>query len=451
MHLIFVAFLCLITAAYVMKLLLIFSIVDYNRFVFICLFVRSGVFSRIFSVMEFMSLVRLQIVTNLLGLSASFYLGFNLILRGGLAEIPIIFLSLVALIFFRSDEASKHDNFKAGILWGASVLALALWNCFMIWFHEGEVELYEPYAKLLVGSLAVFALAYHRVNMIYVRAGIYLAAILLVYQYIFQYDGRGRFTGGMNANKWAPMLLSYAMITLFMVVCEKTKLLKFFAFLSWLVFAAMIFIAVSRGSALILIIVSMCISAYFMIVRNRLLIFLLIFSGVLLAGYLFVNLTDSHIERRGISAIKELKSANSDNFNSSVGIRYMMWKSGLYSVHENLLFGSGYDLKKSIENYEPESIGEEKTVAILKKRFGSFHNIWVDTLVSQGVIGLCVLMSFFMVSLRLVIKNGTLLLFGPLIAVGLNGLTESTLYMSILAGHLVLAGSIFVNIKGKKV
>jgi O-antigen ligase len=123
-----------------------------------------------------------------------------------------------------------------------------------------------------------------------------------------------------------------------------------------------------------------------------------------------------------------------------------MWKSGLYSVDENLFLGSGYVLAKSIEHFAPESRGEEKAVDILKARFGSFHNTWVDALVSQGLIGLCVLLSFFIMSLRLARENGNLLLFGPLIAVGLNGLTESTLYMSILTGHLVLAGAIFLNL-----
>lgn len=393
-----------------------------------------------------LALVRSQIMTHLLGLSATFYLGFNLILRGGAAEIPLMILSLLALVFFRSDEASKHENFKTSILWGAAVLALALWNCFMIWFHDGAVELYEPYAKLLVGSFAVFALAYHRVNMIYVRAGIYLVAMLLIYQYIFEHGAKGRFTGGMNPNKWSPMLLSYAMVALFMVSFEKSKLLKFLAFVSWLVFAVMIFIAASRASVLLLIIVTMSFLFYFLVERNRLWMFFLVLSGSLLSGYVLFGLTDSRIETRLISTIKEFKPISPNNSDSSIRLRYIMLKSGLFSLEENLILGSGYVFAKSIEHFEPESIGEAKAVTLLKSKFGSFHNTWVDTLVSQGVIGLSVLLTFFITSFRLARKNGKLLLFGPLIAVGLNGLTESTLYMSIMAGHLVLAGAIFLNV-----
>ena len=104
---------------------------------------------------------------------------------------------------------------------------------------------------------------------------------------------------------------------------------------------------------------------------------------------------------------------------------------------------------KSIANYEPKSKGEFIAINLLKKRFGSFHNVWVDALVSQGVIGFAVLQSFFTVTLCLIRKNGSWLMLGPLVAIGLNVLTESTLYMSILAGYLALAGAIFMNVDEK--
>ena len=142
-------------------------------------------------------------------------------------------------------------------------------------------------------------------------------------------------------------------------------------------------------------------------------------------------------------------ASQADNFNTSSGLRFVMWKSGLSSVRDNIFVGSGYDLAKSINDYEASSKGEVEAIKVLKKNYGSFHNIWVDVIVSQGVFGFAVLLMFFIVTLILIIKNGSQLMLGPLIAVGLNGLTESTLYMSILAGHLALAGAIFMNIDEK--
>lgn len=387
-------------------------------------------------------------MTHMLGVCASFYLGFNLVLGGGMAEIPVVFVSLVALIFFRPSDAALYKGFKRRIFWAALLLGFSLWNCFMVWFHEGEIELYEPYAKLLVGSLVAFAFAYHRVNLVYIKAGLYLAAVSLIYLYFFEYRGHGRFSNGMNPNKWSPMLLSYAVVALVLVFFDKSRSFKVMAFLAWCVFAGMILIAASRFTLFLLAFVSIC-SSLFMVLRSLLLVRVLSFVGFVALIFVLFSYSNLHVESRFEHFSKDFSAAQSGRFTTSSGLRYMMWKSGLSSVKYNIFTGSGYDLANSIENYEPNSKGEVKAINTIKKRFGSFHNIWVDVLVSQGVLGLSVLLSFFIVSLRLIRKNGTLLMLGPLIAVGLNGLTESTLYMSILAGHLALAGAIFMNIDEK--
>ena len=182
----------------------------------------------------------MKIMTNLLGLSASFYLGFNLIIGGGLTEIPIVLLSFVSIVFFRSSEASLHHSFKSRILWSFVLLGFSLFSCFMVWFYEGAIELYEPYAKLLVASLAALALAYHRVKLVYIRAGLYLAAISLIYLYFFEYTGLGRFSNGMNPNKWSPLLLGYAVASIILIFIEKSYVYKLLAFFSYFVFLLLI-------------------------------------------------------------------------------------------------------------------------------------------------------------------------------------------------------------------
>ena len=384
------------------------------------------------------------VITTLLGVCSAFYLGFNLVLRGGVAEIPIVVVSLIALVLLRPAEGAGHKGFKDRISWAFVLLGFALFNCFMIWFHDGEIELYEPYAKLLAGSLAAFALAYHRVNVIYIRAGLYVAAGYLIYLYLFEYRGHGRYSAGMNPNKWSPMLLSYAVASLVLVFFDKSRLFKAMAFLAWFVFAGMIFIATSRTTILVLVLVTLCIPL-FMILCRRLLLSLPLLAILILSGFLLFNYSGSPIESRSKQFFREFSASQSDKYTSSSGFRFLMWKGGLISVKDSIFTGLGYDLAKTIEGYEPQSKGEVKAINIIKKRFGSFHNTWIDVFVSQGLLGLSVLLSFFAFSLILVKKNRTLLMLGPLVAIGLNGLTESTMYMSILVGHLALAGAIYMN------
>lgn len=385
------------------------------------------------------------IMTHLLGVSATFYLGFNFVLGGGLAEIPVVVLSLIALVFFRSDEAIKHESFNSRIVWALVLLAFALWNCFIVWFHNSEIELYEPYAKLFVGSLVAFSLAYQRVHLAYVRVGLYFAAITLIYLYFFEYSGKGRFSNGMNPNKWSPLLLSYAVVTFLMIFYEKGKVFRTLSLMSYFSFAVMIVIAGSRSTSLLLFVLVIGFLLY-KIARSRSLLIFFAFAVTIFAGLIFFKYTNTYLESRLVLFSEEYKNFNNGQFRSSSGYRFVMWKSGLYSIQDNWLVGSGFDLSRSIEGYEPESKGESQAITKIKMVFGSFHNIWIDTLVSQGVLGLGALITFFMVSLSLIRKNGSWLMFGPLVAVGLNGLTESTLYMSILAGHLALAGAIFMNI-----
>jgi O-antigen ligase len=244
------------------------------------------------------------------------------------------------------------------------------------------------------------------------------------------------------------MLLSYAVVALILVFFDRSRSFKVMAFVSWCVFAGMIFLAASRSTSLLVALLTLC-SALFMVLRSPSVVRGLFFIGVIVAGFVLLNYYDTSIESRLRHFSKELSVSQSDKFTTSSGFRFMLWKSGLSSVKYNMLTGSGYDLANSIESYEPKSEGEVKSINILKKRFGSYHNIWVDVLVSQGVVGFAILLSFFIVTLSLIRKNRSLLMMGPLIAVGLNGLTESTLYMSILAGHLALAGAIFMNIDEK--
>lgn len=385
-------------------------------------------------------------ITHILGLSATFYLGLNLLIGGGWAEIPIVLLSLIVILFFRHDKTAIHDSINCHLVWAFLLLGFALWNCFAIWFHSGEIELYEPYAKLLVGSIAAFALAYHRVTIAYIRVGLYIAAISLIYIYFFEYSGNGRFSNGMNPNKWSPLLLSYAVTTFILFFLEKSRWFKVMAFLSWCIFVVFVLIAASRSTSLLLALVT-AFGLLFMILRSKSLMSVVYLVGFIFAGFVLFNYSGSSLEPRLKQFTKEYSSFHSNEFTTSSGFRFIMWKSGVHSILDHVLMGSGFNLAKSIEVYEPDTEGEAKAIKKSQNLFGSFHNVWIDALVSQGVLGLSVLLTFFIVSLKLIHKNRTYLMLGPLVAVGLNGLTESTLYMSILAGHLALAGAIFMNIE----
>ena len=67
--------------------------------------------SILFSSASFRTILRAKLITYLLGLSAAFYLDFNLVLGGGLAEIPIVIISLIALLIFRPTQVDTNKCF----------------------------------------------------------------------------------------------------------------------------------------------------------------------------------------------------------------------------------------------------------------------------------------------------------------------------------------------------
>ena len=218
------------------------------------------------------------------------------------------------------------------------LLGFALWNFFIVWFHEGEIQLYEPYAKLLVGTLVAFAFAYHRVNLAYIRIGLYLAAASLIYLYFYEYSGHGRFSDGMNPNKWSPMLLSYAVVALILVFFDKSRSFKVMAFVSCCVFAGMILLAASRSTSLLLALMVLG-SALFMVLRKLSFVRVFSFVGFIAVGFALQNYSSLPVEARLKNFLKEFSLAESGGFKTSSGLRYKILKSGLSSVKNNIFWG----------------------------------------------------------------------------------------------------------------
>ena len=61
--------------------------------------------------------------------------------------------------------------------------------------------------------------------------------------------------------------------------------------------------------------------------------------------------------------------------------RFSIWKNGLEIFENNIVLGVGFDnMPKYVKKYMPKSY-------IAQKKFSAFHNVFLDVLVSQGVIG----------------------------------------------------------------
>ena len=114
--------------------------------------------------------------------------------------------------------------------------------------------------------------------------------------------------------------------------------------------------------------------------------------------------------------------------------RFDIWKSGLEITESNILYGIGF---ANIKPYAIENMPDTYIVSNDYKKFNAFHNMFVDVLVSQGIIGIGIVAAiaiFFAV--QVIRKRKELFLEGK------NADTVGMLFSCIL---MLLVSSLFLS------
>lgn len=118
---------------------------------------------------------------------------------------------------------------------------------------------------------------------------------------------------------------------------------------------------------------------------------------MLLCFLLFLPLTyltsqTSLVQSRLHSTLLEINKIKNNNLNTSIGLRFEIWKAGLYLFKDNPLLGVGKEYREPVKKLASAGliIPQFKTFDM-----SSFHNDTLQTLVQYGIVGFTLFCLFF--------------------------------------------------------
>jgi len=158
--------------------------------------------------------------------------------------------------------------------------------------------------------------------------------------------------------------------------------------LSFLGFFNVLFLNNSRTAYLIVIIMFFIILLSFLKSRN----YKKLLSVVAIITISFSFFGNNILSNRLNLAVNDIKYINQNNYESSVGFRYVWFKNGINSLYEKPIFGYGAgSFKNTLSKFL------EKENLINKKDFltQNPHNEFVSIIVQAGLIGFFLLIGFF--------------------------------------------------------
>lgn len=222
-------------------------------------------------------------------------------------------------------------------------------------------------------------------------------------------------------------------------------------FLSILAFINVIFMSDSR-TAYILITVLFIFSFFKIITNNK---FRLLFLSLIIL--LMTTNFSNNLEHRINLAKNNIKQIQDENYNSSIGMRYIWLKVGVQNFFDEPILGNGAgSFYKLIENYLDKknikyvngnseigsSVGISSNILITNNP----HSEFVSISSQLGILGL---LSFFIFLYLLFINCKSLLSVATFIIVLISSLFNSVFYDNMLGLFLIILISLFYKNKDK--
>lgn len=102
------------------------------------------------------------------------------------------------------------------------------------------------------------------------------------------------------------------------------------------------------------------------------------------------------------NAFNDISNFQKGNSDTSLGIRFELWKSALYTTQEHPILGAGYKERISLRK---EWLKEKKITLIPSFLNSHSHNQYLEDLSVRGIIGLVALLAMFITPLSIFIKN----------------------------------------------
>ena len=224
------------------------------------------------------------------------------------------------------------------------------------------------------------------------------------------------------------VLSFYSYLCLIKAFTERSYM---FYFLSFLSFYNVLFMNDSRA-AYILILILFLIS-FFMILKNKKLKITLL---ILIASLFFTQFSSNLIERVKVLEV-DISLMENNNFNTSLGLRYIWAKVGINNIYQRPLIGYGAG---SFENTSSNFYEKNNIISYSKYVTRNPHNEFISISTQLGFIGLILFIIFHYYLFK--DSRNNLLNLGIATTVLVSSIFNSAFYDNMLGLFLVLIISI---------
>ncbi|MGF1886499.1 O-antigen ligase family protein [Photobacterium profundum] len=115
------------------------------------------------------------------------------------------------------------------------------------------------------------------------------------------------------------------------------------------------------------------------------------YAAIGITAFLSIGfMTKPQIEQRIVQTQTEIKSITSGNLNTSIGLRFQMWKLAPDMLRDNYILGLGNNHKLQFtELYKENFITKE----LYRFKPAHYHNQYLDKLIKNGIIGFFLLLA----------------------------------------------------------
>lgn len=375
---------------------------------------------------------------NTLGLSAAFYLGTYLHIRGGVAEAPLLLLGLLALVagFFKERVRLVYSLSRNERWFIAALFLFGVWSAFTAWLDNADPSFYETPARFIVGSLVAIPILKLRIDIRWVQLGAAISAILLAHLVLTTYQG-GRFAPTMNATKWGNAIAFHSILCAALAIVSRQIQVRLFFVLAAIFGIYATAITGTRG-AMLPVILGLCFLG--VLHAKSVKAWIAIAASLMILAFIAPQIPI--VKSRLAATEHEVSRILNDDFNSSVGQRLTMWAAGAQAGLRSPILGEGYDYVETMNNFSAPTEGLSSASAIVAKAHSNFHSAYVDTFARSGVIGLL----FFALVLFTGITNCNrvkmVLSVAPILGFAVAGISDSALMLGVTVTYLILGGSL---------
>ena len=387
---------------------------------------------------------RLFTISNLIGICSSFYLATYLVLRGGLAEAPLILVSLISLITLLFDHReSLLSGLKRNDSWFVYALILfGVWTTITVWIHNGDVSFYETPARLILGGLVAIPILKIGVDIRWIQLGAIIGTVLLSYTFLLTYSG-GRFAPTINATKWGNSIAFQSILCFSLAIVSKGMLKKSIFLLFSMLGFFFVGLTGTRGAFLPLVLSLIFFGVLVGSAHKRKAII-----SLLVIAFLSVGVSNVPIVKDRIAATQgDMLRISQDDFKGSMGQRLTMWYAGFQEGIRNPVLGGGYDFHKTMTAFDAPTSGLASAASLISKSHSNHHSVYVDTLARTGFIGLILFLAILFLGLRNSDTRITLLCIAPFVGFAGAGLSDSVLQLGITVTYFVFSGAILKSVK----